>query len=313
MVIVRVQVLAQGDAAALAVGHFAVFDDPSLGPVRADHTVLEGCRRRPGGGGLVHLEAAEGDVAHARLGGEEAAAADIDVHLLLVGVLALEVGIDHGLVPFLLRVPFVNGPLRFPGAHILLSLDALLQGRGLIEGAVVQVHGTGVLVGDHEVPVSVHDGGVGVVIPEDGVVYPADPHISLIGLPGLDYLCAGDFRAQGFHTLVGDAGVFRTGVHRVYIFPVHQITGPGHLGRIVDVLERVFLGPVAPCWSIDVHIKGPVLLTASRNCKCHGKEIKYFFHRWYWIGAQKYIFLIVLAKHTVQSTAGNPGAKCYCT
>ena len=137
VVVVGVQVLAQGDACALGVGNLAVLNNPALGPVGADHAVLVGGGRGPGGGGLVDVKAAYSDVAHAGLRGHKALPAHVDFHVFLVGVLALEVAVEHGVLPILLGVPLVGGSLGLPGAGVHLALEALLNGAGLVHGLVV--------------------------------------------------------------------------------------------------------------------------------------------------------------------------------
>ena len=94
--------------------------------MRPYHAVLEGGGRRPGGGGLVNFEAADGNVAYAGLGGEEAAAADGEFHFLLVGILILEVGVEDSIVPFLFGIPLVKGLLRFPGSLGSFSFQAVV-------------------------------------------------------------------------------------------------------------------------------------------------------------------------------------------
>ena len=114
VVVVRIVVLAQRDARALAVADLAVLDDPALGPVRADHAVLVGGGRRPCGRGLGDGEAADRDVADPGFGWHEAFAAHVDLHVLLVGVPPLEVRVDHGLAAVLFRIPLVDGGFRLP-------------------------------------------------------------------------------------------------------------------------------------------------------------------------------------------------------
>ena len=261
VVVVRVKILAQRDAGALAVADLAVLDDPALGPVRADHAVLVGGGRRPSGGGLVDVEAAHGDVANARLGGHEALAAHVDLHVLLVRVLAVEVGVNHGLAAVLFGVPLPAGRLRLPGVGVHLGLQAFLDAGRLIKRLVVQIHRARVLAAAGKVPVAVDIGGVGVVAAEDAVVHTAHPHVALIGLPALDLLRAGDHGAQRLLAAVGDARVRRAGVLRIYILAVdagghHDLVArAGNLRRVADALERRLLRAVAVTRRFCVDVK----------------------------------------------------------
>ena len=182
-VVFGVAVLAQGNAAALAVADLAVLDDPAAAPVRADHAVLIGGGGRPGGGGLVDVKPADGDVAHAGLFGHEAVAPHRNLDLLGVGILALEVGVEHGVVAILLGVPLVGGFLGVPGAGILLPCQAFLQSHRFIHHAVIEVHAAGVAHRGREVPVTADEGGVGVVRAEHAVVHAVRPHIALVVRP----------------------------------------------------------------------------------------------------------------------------------
>ena len=135
VVVALLQILAQGDAGALGVGDLAVLNHPALGPVGADHAVLQGGGGCPLGGGLGHHKACQGDVVHMLLLRVEAVGADGDFHVLFVGVLALEVGINQGALPVLALggVPGVLGECNVPGGIVLHRLKHLLQGVLLVQ------------------------------------------------------------------------------------------------------------------------------------------------------------------------------------
>src|SRR5699024_6441003 len=65
MVVVRIQIFTKRNTGTFTVADLAVLDDPAFRPVRADHTVLVGCRRRPGGCCLINIETADGNIADA--------------------------------------------------------------------------------------------------------------------------------------------------------------------------------------------------------------------------------------------------------
>ena len=265
VVIVRIQIFSQRNTGTFAVADFTVFDDPAFGPVRADHTVLVSGGRRPGGGRLGDEKSADGYVTDAGPGGHETFPADIDLHLLLIGIFPLEIGVDDGLAAFLAGIPLEDGSLRLPRAVVDLAADTLLQRVRLIQHPVVEVHCAGVPAASGKVPVSVHIGGVGVIISENGVVNPADPYGALIRLPVFHFLRAGDHRSQRRRAAVGDPGVFGSGISGIHIFPVntgrHQnfIAGPGRLGGIVDTAKRHLAGTVSAAArilvDIDLHVR----------------------------------------------------------
>ena len=251
MIVFRVQIFPQGNAAALAAGNIAILDDPALGPVGADHAVLIRRGRRPGGGGLADPEAGEGDVIHAGFRGHEAIAAHVDFHLFLIGILPLEIGVNHRLMAFLASVPFINGPFRLPGGGVNLAPQAFLQGFGFIQLPVVQINRAGMPHQRREVPVPADNGGIGIIPTEHAVVHPADPGIALVRFPIFDLFRAGNQRAQGFLAAVHNARVRlsrKNGVHR---FPINArghddlIAGPGDSGRVVDPAKGHFPGTAA--------------------------------------------------------------------
>ena len=137
VIVVRVVVFAQGDARAFGVGNVAVLNNPPLGPVWANHPILIGGGRGPGGGCLGDSKPADGDVVHPGLRGNKALPAHVDLHVFPVGISPLEVGVKHGLVPFLLGIPLVDRGLRLPRALIYLSLQAGLQAVRFVQGLPV--------------------------------------------------------------------------------------------------------------------------------------------------------------------------------
>ena len=139
MVVVRVEVFADGNTGAFTVRNVTVLNDPALTPVRADHAVLESSRRCPGRRCFIDIESADGDVAHTGLRREEALAAYVDLDVLLVRILALEICIDNSLVclRILLGVPFVHGLFRYPAALVDLTGDTVCQRGCLIDRTVI--------------------------------------------------------------------------------------------------------------------------------------------------------------------------------
>ena len=260
VVVLGVEVLAERDAAALAVGDLAVLDDPALGPVGADHAVLIGGGGRPGGGGLLDIKAADRDVVHAGFGGQEAVAADVDLHLLGVGIIALEVGVDHGLVAVLLGVPLIGRELSLPGVGIGLGLDAGLEALHLVELAVVEIDRAGVAHEGAEVPVALDERGVGVIAAEGAVAHAVFPHAALELLPALGVLRAGDDRAEGLLAAVGDARVLFSGEAGIDILPVDAgghddlVSGAGDLRGVVDVPEGAFFAAVSVLRRLDIDV-----------------------------------------------------------
>ena len=139
VVVVRVEVFADGDTGTFTVRNVTVLNDPALTPVRADHTVLKSGRRRPGRRCFIDIESADGDVAHTDLRREEALAAYVDLHVLLVRILALEICIDNSLVCLrvLLGIPFVYRLFRYPAALVDLTGDTICQRGCLINRTVI--------------------------------------------------------------------------------------------------------------------------------------------------------------------------------
>ena len=228
--------------------------------MRADHAVLIGGRRRPGGGSLADIETAERDEADACPVRHEAVAADAELHIFTVGVFPLEVSVDDGLVPVLLRKPFIDGFLRRPRAGINLSRNAFFQRDGFVQHLIAEKYRAGVAHGRREVPVSANVGGIGVIRAEQFIVDPRDPDIALIGLPACQRLSARDHSAQRLHGFVYDPLILCAGILRVHIFAVNAgrhkdfVTGHGDLRRVIDARERFIFASIAMLGRIDVYI-----------------------------------------------------------
>ncbi len=264
VIVLRIQIFAKADACALAAPDLAVLDDPALRPVRADHAVLVGCRRRPGRRCLVDVESLHSDIAPAGLRRHEALPAHVDLDLLLRGIRPAEVRVDHGLVRLrvLLGVPLALRRLRVPGALVDFARDAGSQVGDLVERLVVQPHAAGVLVALREVPVAEDPGLVRVVPAEDPVLHSRDPDVSLNVRPVRHDLRAGDDRAEMLLAPVDDARVLRTSVHRIDVFAVDArrdhdfVTRLRDLRCVINAAKRSFLRAVAVPAGVNVDIDG---------------------------------------------------------
>ena len=243
VVVFRVVVFAQRNTAALAVRNFAILDNPALRPVRANHAILKRSWRRPCRRSLLDFEAMHRDVPAARFLREEAAAADVNFHLLAVGVLRVEVGIQHGFVAVLLAEPLEGRPLRIPRRLVDFARNALLQRFRLVEHLVVQIHRTRVAHRRRKVPVAENLRRVRIIRTECAVLHAHRPHRALIGRPPLDALCAANHRAQRLDGAIENGRIFRTAAFRIDIFAVHTgkhqhfVTGLGNLGGFADATE----------------------------------------------------------------------------
>ena len=104
-IILGIFVFTQGDTAALAAPDLTILDNPTLTPVRTDHTVLISCRRCPCSSGLVDIKSAYGNIIDTVFFGHEAVPSDEDLHLLAIGILTLEIGIEYRPAVLLLAEP----------------------------------------------------------------------------------------------------------------------------------------------------------------------------------------------------------------
>ena len=105
--------------------------------MRADHSVLISGGRRPGCGSFVNVKATEGNIIHSCFGGHKAVAAHIDIHFFLIGIMSLEIGIDHCGVAVLFGIPFINRKIMIPGREIYFTLDTFLQRLGFVKLTVI--------------------------------------------------------------------------------------------------------------------------------------------------------------------------------
>ena len=262
MLVVRIQIFAQGDAGTFAVADITVLDDPAFGPVRADHSVLKSRRRRPGGGCLFDAKIADRDIVYAGFLRKETLPAHVDLHLFFVGIFALEVCVEDSFIAggILLGIPFIDRSFRLPGILVHLALKTVFQAVCLVQHLIVEIDCAGMFVPAGKIPVSVDIGCIRIIFSENGIGDPADPYISFVWLPLFHFLCAGDHSAQGLRTPVNNPVFFRSGVKRIHIFPVnagrHQdfIPGHSHLRRVINLSERHFFCAVAVPSGIGVNI-----------------------------------------------------------
>ena len=273
VVVALLQVLAQGDAGALGMGDLAVLNDPALGPVGADHAVLQSRGRRPLGGGLGDHEAGEGDVVHMLRSGVEAVGPQGDFHHFLVGILALEVGVEDGFLAVfgLGGVPGVLGEFPVPGAVVEPGVQNLFQGVLLIQGFVVQEHLAGV-AGDALIqPVAVDQGGIGVVMMEDFVGEGKLPDVAFKVLPILEPLGAGDGGTSGHGGTVDNGCQPGACVGGADFLPVdagchqHLVSGHGHGGCLADGSEGLPGGAVANAPGTAVNIQNHGITSCWMN------------------------------------------------
>ena len=228
--------------------------------MRTDHAVLIGGRRSPCCGGFCDQESADGNISDPGLIGHETVAAHGDLHLPGVGVQTEEVCIQNRLISVLLRVPFITGFFRAPGAGIRFTVQALLQCDGLIHHAVVKIDGSGMAHGRCEVPVAADIGGVRIVRSEYAVAYAQHPHIPLPGNPSFCFFGSGDHSAKRRLGAVGDPVLRRTCIARVHVFPVdawrdeHFISGSCCRGCVIDVPVWTLLRSVSLTDSIHIYV-----------------------------------------------------------
>ena len=218
IVVLRLQIFPQRDAAALGKGDIAVLDDPSFGPVRPDHAFLISRRRRPLCRGLGHRKAGKCNIADALLLRIETAAAHIDLHIFPARVKFLEVRIDDRLIlrRILLGKPCVNCKIRIPGRQHPNRLLHLLQGSHLIHGLVVQIHLSRMGDKGSDKPVPADKRGKGIVFPEQAVGHYGLPHAAFHLLPLRYRLRPGDHRRALFLRTVHDGRLLGSSVSGIY-------------------------------------------------------------------------------------------------
>src|SRR5208282_6803626 len=114
-----------------------ILDDPALAPVGADQPRLLGRGRRPGGGRVAHRETANGEEIDAGPAGIKDRAADVDFHLLLIGIDPLELRPDRsaGLVH-----------LREPQRRAPDGLEHVIEPGRLREPLAVEIDSAGVML-----------------------------------------------------------------------------------------------------------------------------------------------------------------------
>lgn len=113
---------------------FAVFYDPSPGPMRADHPVLVCRGRSPGGGCLFYRKTRQGNIVYACFIRIKTVAADVDFHIFQVRVTPLEIGVNNGGIPLLFGIPGIDCKIRIPGGRVNFGLFYFFQRWDFVHG-----------------------------------------------------------------------------------------------------------------------------------------------------------------------------------
>ncbi len=240
-------IFAKRDSAALAVDDFTVLNDPAIGPVRTNHTILISCRRRPGRSCFFNIKARQGNKIHMLFARHKALPADIDLDLFLTRILSLEIRINNRFITFALRIPLVSGPLMLPGWLINRSMIALRQSQCLIHRFVIQINASRVTLILRKVPVPINRRIVRIIVIEYSVRNVCNPYVLTEMLPVLHFFRTTDNCSKRLHRTIHDPVFCRSAMDGIHILPVNaghnQYFIPRHrnLRRIVDSLKRPLL------------------------------------------------------------------------
>jgi hypothetical protein len=115
-------------------------------------------------------------------------------------------------------------------------------------------------VWNSEIPVSIYQSCIRIVITENTVWDPAYPDISLVMLPAFYLFCTGDHSTKRLSTDISDTGIFSTGMNRIYIFPVNpgatSTSSPGRATFAASLirLKWSFNGTIAVSRGIHIYI-----------------------------------------------------------
>ena len=118
VVVIRLEIFSKRNSAAFGFIDLAVFNDPSFGPVRADHSFLVSGWRSPLSGCLADLKAGKSNVADSLPGRIKTILSYADLYIFSVRIFLLEVGVKNCLIFFfiLLSIPGVQREFRIPGS-----------------------------------------------------------------------------------------------------------------------------------------------------------------------------------------------------
>ena len=240
-------VLAQADAAALGIADDIVLDDPSLAPVGAYQTGLEGRGRRPVHGRLGQVETLDRDEVDAWKFREEHGRTGIDFHQFLVRVGPAEIGPEGGFRIRDLGIPLQQRRFRLAGAFLDDGIAHLVKRLHLEQRLAVQIHfAEGVSLLEDIEPVSPQRFSKGVEIAEEGIGKDDFPDVGFfLPRPSFNYLGALDPDFFSFRGTVDDSAVGIgsriAGLHPLAVdagMDGDRITGAQFPGGPVDGEER---------------------------------------------------------------------------
>ena len=109
-------VFTKRNTAAFGFIDFTVFDDPSFGPVRTDHSLLISGRGSPLSSSLTDAETGESDISDSFTFWIEAVSSYTDLNIFFIGIFFMEVCINNCLIIgfILFCIPCIYREIRIP-------------------------------------------------------------------------------------------------------------------------------------------------------------------------------------------------------
>ena len=138
--VIGLKVFAKRNANALALVEFAILNDPSLCPVRANHALLIGCRRRPLRRCLAKNKAGERDGMDTRFHGVEAMAARAVLQKMTIRRTAEQMKIEGRFCLCAFAHPHIAGEFHIPRIRRRFSGKQRLPRENLAQGSVVKIY-----------------------------------------------------------------------------------------------------------------------------------------------------------------------------
>ena len=265
VLVLRLEIFAERDAAALRVRNLAVLNDPSSRPVRRDHPLLICCRRRPLAGRLRHSESGQRDISDPCLLRSEAGPSHIDLHLVPCRIRA-KIRIDHCLIVLciLLRIPGAQRRLRLPGRTVNRRVKDSLEARHLVQCLIIKINFSQMRHHGIHKPVAANPDRIRIKAAEERVRNAGGVYLPLcravIRRPVRHRLSASDHRAARLRRTISYPRIRPPGMSRTHIFAVnprlHQNLVPRKrdVRCLLDRPERPFFPAVPTHRCLTVHI-----------------------------------------------------------
>ena len=236
MIVIRIVVFSKGNTCTFTVRNLAVLNDPSLTPMRADHTVLISSRRSPGSSCFCNSKTTDCNISYPGFRWHKAFTTYINFYIFLIWIFSMKISINYCLVFFLILfcIPFVSRLFRNPTTVINLTFNTVFHTSCFIKSTVIKIYTSCMFISFGKIPVPINHSRIWIITAKEAVRYTAYPYIFLIRNPCLNTFCSSDNCPKRLYTPVNNSRILCTCMNRIYIFTVNSRSYQNFISRLCN-------------------------------------------------------------------------------